>query len=252
MKKAVLFDFHNTLATCSGWLDLEIKTLPALTLARLAARGVVSLEGRDPSEEATRRFHELRSEARASGVEVSAAEGAKQVLNSMGYHPPDSDIERAVEELERACLPEVMMMPGAAEVLAKLRSDGYRLGVVSSAGYPPFVELALEKLGLLRYFDEILTSAGEGIYKSDPEIFRRAARRLGVEPEEAVHIGDHAQYDVAVAKAAGLSAIWFVAEARRTVEAHGTPWEEVAQAGEGADAVAETMEEVYEAIKRLA
>ena len=251
MLKVVLFDFHNTLATCDSWLELEIRTLPGQVMVQLARHG--SIEDVSPRmlSEATKLFQELRQAVRENGVELSAVEGARRVLDEMGIHVPEAELERAVEELEYACLPEASMVEGADNVLEQLRNDGYRLGVVSSAGYPKFVELALEKLGLRTYFSEIVTSTGEGIYKSNPEIFRRAARRLGAEPQEAVHIGDHAAYDVQAAKEAGLFAIWFTPQARTTARLHNRPWEELARAGSAADAVVDSMEELYEAVVRL-
>jgi HAD superfamily hydrolase (TIGR01509 family) len=244
MIKAVLFDFHNTLVTCDGWLDLEIHSLPAQALAHLAARGDVSgLQTVSPAltETATGLFHDLRQQARESGVEVSAIEGVRTVLELMGYAPPTDAIEAVVVDLERDCLLEVAPVPGALDTLQRLRDAGYSLAVVSSAGWPPFVEMALEAQGMRPFFTEILTSAGDGIYKSDPEIFRRAVSRLGFEPAEAVHVGDHARYDVQTARAAGLHTIWFAAHARSTAHLHNADWEALAQQGSQADAVIDAL-----------
>ncbi|HEY0071571.1 MAG TPA: HAD family hydrolase [Chloroflexia bacterium] len=251
MKKVVLFDFHNTLATCDSWLELEIRTLPGQVMVQLARNG--SIEDVSPRmlNEATRLFQELRQEVRENGIELSAVEGSRRVLEEMGIRVPEAELESAVEALEYACLPEVSVVEGAGRALERLRGDGYRMGVVSSAGFPRFVELALEKLGLRTYFSEIVTSAAEGLYKSNPEIFRRAARRLGAEPQYAIHIGDHAIYDVQTAKAAGLYAIWFTAQARTTARLHNQPWDASAQAGAAADAVVDSMDELYEAVVGL-
>lgn len=251
MLQVILFDFHNTLATCDSWLELEIRTLPGQVMMQLARNG--SIEDVSPRmlNEATGLFQALRQEVRDSGLELSAVEGASRVLEEMGIRAPAPELERAIETLEYACLPEVSMVEGAAGALERLRDRGYRMGVVSSAGFPKFVELALEKLGLRAYFSEVVTSAGEGIYKSNPEIFSRAARRLGAEPREAVHIGDHAIYDVQTAKAAGLATIWFTAQARTTARLHNQPWDVSAQVGAAADAVVGSMDELYEAVVRL-
>ncbi len=61
MKRVVLFDFHNTLVTCDSWLELEIRTLPALALARLRRDGDLEGQPSHTSEEAERLFRELRS-----------------------------------------------------------------------------------------------------------------------------------------------------------------------------------------------
>jgi HAD superfamily hydrolase (TIGR01509 family) len=251
MIRAVLFDFHNTLVTCDAWLELEIKTLPGLVLRLLSERGRLDGEPEHFEDEARRLFRALRHRVHDSGVELSAFEGAREILHEMGYHTPDRAIEDTVEELEYACLPDVRLIAGAAATLERLARAGYRLGVVSSAGFPPFVERALELNDLRRYFDAVVTSAGERIYKSNPEIYRRAAERLSTPPEETVHVGDHARFDVATAQAAGLHAIWFAAHAERTARMHGADWDALKRLGERADAVVMRLEAVPGAVERL-
>ena len=135
--------------------------------------------------------------------------------------------------------------------MSTLREAGYNLGVVSSAGYPPFVYRALDRLGLMEAFSVIVTSAGEGLYKSDPKIFRRAVAYLGTTNQGAVHVGDHAIYDVGAAKRAGLATIWFAGEAERTAHLHSTSWEDMERVGRTADAVITSMSELYAAVRGL-
>jgi putative hydrolase of the HAD superfamily len=249
--RAVLFDFHNTLVTCDGWLELEIKTLPGLVLRDLAGRGVLDNHMPESEETANALFRQLRQQVRESGREISAVDGASRVLREMAYSVSPAEIEQAVERLEYACLPEVRVLPGVDEALVRLRDLGYALGVVSSAGFPEFVELALEATGLRAYFSEIITSAGEGLYKSDPEIYRRAAARLGALPHETVHVGDHPAFDVEAARSAGLRAIWFVAQSRHTAELRGEPWYDPTNASTQADAILTEMAHLPDVIVGL-
>lgn len=251
MIKVVLLDFHNTLATCDGWLELEIKTLPGLALQKLAGQGLV--EGYAPalSDQANAVFRQLRQRVRESGREVSAVDGTLEVLGEMGLRVPRFRVEQAVADLEHACLPEVKMLPGADHALRLLHDASYTLGVVSSAGYPPFVELSLEAIGLRSYFSEVITSAGEQLYKSDPELYRRAVARLGASPQEAVHIGDHPAFDVEAAQSAGLRAIWFVACSRHTAELRGEPWYDPRAAKSSVDAIVDSMSELFDAVRKL-
>jgi HAD superfamily hydrolase (TIGR01509 family) len=249
--KVVLVDFHNTLATCDRWLELEIRLLPGLALERLSAQGLIEGVTSEVIVRAEQLFRELRHRVRESGVELSALEGTRRVLQSLGYEAAEPHLAGIVEVLEEECLAEVEPVPGAADAVWRLRDLGYLLGVVSSAGYPPFVERALELLGVRAAFSEVLTSTGEGIYKSDPEIFLRAVSRLGATPSEAVHVGDHARYDVEAARAAGLAAIWFTGEARRTAHLHGASWEEMARAGSKAEASISKMGELVDAVRKL-
>lgn len=248
---AILFDFHNTLVTCDAWLDLEINTLPSLAIELLARKGVLSHVAPSDYERARTLFRELRQRARTSGVEVSAVDGVRDVLRQMGYEPPLREIEAAVAELEEACVPSAAPVPGALDTLRQLHSAGYRMAVVSSAGWPQFVEDALIREGMRPFFQHVLTSAGEGIYKSDPEIFRRACARLRVEPSRAIHVGDHAVYDVKTAGEAGLHTIWFDANAQHTAQLHQHDWEALQRQGNEADAVVHDLREIPGALETM-
>jgi REG-2-like HAD superfamily hydrolase len=89
--------------------------------------------------------------------------------------------------------------------LAELSGRGLRLAVVSN--WDSYLPVLLAALGLDRFFPVIAVSAIEETGKPDPEIFRRACARLGVEPAEAIHVGDSVTEDLFGARAAGLSGL---------------------------------------------
>jgi HAD superfamily hydrolase (TIGR01549 family) len=62
-------------------------------------------------------------------------------------------------------------------------------------------------LGAASAFDAIVVSGEELIEKPDPRIFAIACRRLGVAPENALHVGDSPIDDVEGAKGAGCQAL---------------------------------------------
>ena len=59
----------------------------------------------------------------------------------------------------------------------------------------------IEDLDILPYLDTVLLSENEGVEKPSPQIFQRACERLGIRPEETVHVGDEldwcVKYDMA-------------------------------------------------------
>ena len=83
---------------------------------------------------------------------------------------------------------------------------GARLGVVSN--YYGNLEVQLEEAGLAPLLDTVVESVHVGVAKPDPEIYRLAARRLGVEPGQAVMVGDNFERDCHSARLAGMRAIW--------------------------------------------
>jgi putative hydrolase of the HAD superfamily len=96
-------------------------------------------------------------------------------------------------------------VPGAADVLDALRRRGLRLAVVSNSDGR--VAATLAHVGLDRRVDAIVDSAVVGVEKPDPRIFEHAAAAVGVQPREAVHVGDLYSVDVLGARAAGCRAI---------------------------------------------
>src|SRR5204863_2446793 len=65
----------------------------------------------------------------------------------------------------------------------------------------------LQQFRLDRYFEIIVVSCEVGFAKPSPVIFEHAAKKLGIAPENIVHVGDSAKEDVAGAEAAGIGAL---------------------------------------------
>ncbi len=92
--------------------------------------------------------------------------------------------------------------PDAIPALGALRDRGLRLIVVSN--WDCSLSRVLERCGLGELLDGTITSAEAGSRKPAPAIFERALELAGCEPEEALHVGDTAEEDVAGARAAGI------------------------------------------------
>ena len=62
----------------------------------------------------------------------------------------------------------------------------------------------MDGLGLTPELETIVSSAEVGLHKPDPRIFELACERLGVDPVEAAHVGDHHYADIVGAQAVGM------------------------------------------------
>jgi putative hydrolase of the HAD superfamily len=87
----------------------------------------------------------------------------------------------------------------------RYKAAGLKLGILSN--WDGRLSGLLEGLGLSAHLDCVVCSAEVGLHKPDPRIFELACRRLGVEPGQCVHVGDHVYADVLGARAAGLRAV---------------------------------------------
>ena len=95
--------------------------------------------------------------------------------------------------------------PGAAETLAHLADRGLLLAVVSNTVLPPWLlDESLERVGLIDLLPRRYYSCDLGCKKPQRRIFRLALEALGVEPSEALHVGDRYLTDVWGARRAGL------------------------------------------------
>lgn len=98
------------------------------------------------------------------------------------------------------------LIPGAEELIGFLRARGVRCALITNNSRRS-LDTFLAKHPLP--FDLVL-SRDDGAAKPDPGIFHVALSRLGVEPWEAIAIGD-AHLDVIAAHRAGLAEIVLVA-----------------------------------------
>lgn len=92
-----------------------------------------------------------------------------------------------------------------APALGALAADGVELAVI--ANWDPRLPGLLAELGVAGSFSQIVYSAEVGFEKPHPGIFESALARLGVEPDEALHVGDSRRRDVEGAQAVGMHAV---------------------------------------------
>lgn len=97
------------------------------------------------------------------------------------------------------------------EVLPKVREFGLKVAVVSNTSFSEEGVLAmLENVGVLKYVDVVVSSSSVGFNKPHPGIYTHMLGRLGLEPEEVLHVGDSCVNDVLGALNAGLKAALYV------------------------------------------
>jgi putative hydrolase of the HAD superfamily len=99
-------------------------------------------------------------------------------------------------------------------VLAALKQEGYRMGVVSNS-YGN-IETLCREFGYNDYLDVLIDSAVENIRKPDPKIYNLAAERLGLPPENILMVGDNYDRDILPARLVGMKTAWLIGNQERT------------------------------------
>ena len=93
--------------------------------------------------------------------------------------------------------------PEMVEAVRQLRGSGLKAGLLSNSWSTDHYDRKL----LAELFDAVVLSADVGMHKPQPEIYRLAAERLGVAPEECLFVDDLRE-NCEGAEAVGMTAIW--------------------------------------------
>ena len=119
---------------------------------------------------------------------------------------PDAqlDLDSYEQKLEKE-RDSATLYPEARKVLEALNQRNLKLGSISNLASQykkPFFEL-----GLHDYLDEFLFSCEVGLIKPDPMIYHKMIAELGIDPSQALMIGDNAHTDVDGPKSIGMNAV---------------------------------------------
>lgn len=125
-------------------------------------------------------------------------ESLRRHAREAGY--PESVAEEAFDVFYRA-RNEVVLFDDVRPALERLVRE-YRLFAISNGN------ANLRVIGLDRYFEASLAAREAGMLKPDPRIFDILLQRAGLRAEEAAHVGDDPDADVAGARGAGLLPVW--------------------------------------------
>lgn len=127
-------------------------------------------------------------------------------LAALGVDDPELGAELA-EKFPEERRKRPIVYEETFEVLDALKGK-YKLLLLTN-GTPDLQEEKL--LGvpeLTPYFDEIVISGNYGIGKPDASLFRHALELIGVQPEDAVMVGDKLTTDILGANTIGMTSIW--------------------------------------------
>jgi pyrophosphatase PpaX len=130
----------------------------------------------------------------------------------------------------------ISLFPGMLELLKELKDKVYKTAIVTSRLRPTTTE-GVEKFGLDKLLDEIITMEDCTKHKPDPEPVLIALEKLGAKPEESILLGD-SMFDIKCAKAAGVKSVlvgWAMAVT-----------EEDKQGPDAPDYIIETAEELLD------
>jgi putative hydrolase of the HAD superfamily len=200
--KGVFFDLYGTLlihgnmsAAWSDWLAefyVCLKryglSIPEETFAERCDRFFSQKE--PPKQEDDLTIFERRIQALCSELEL----GMKV-----------AEIKHTATTIANAWQKYLSLDPECHPVLEALQQHKV-LGLISNFDHPPHVRAVVRELGLEKFFTAVVISGDVGIKKPDPRIFQLVLQKTGLQPEEAVYVGD-TEEDIIGSLSAGIAPI---------------------------------------------
>ncbi len=178
--RAILFDFHDTLAHIIDLHELTERTKKILGEQRFS---VVQKHFVDWHTNNTPQQDVLENIV----SEISANEDEEKIIKNF-IAPKTYEI-----------------FPETKNVLFTLKESGFLLGLVSNT--PSWTKKIIKELDLEKYFDTLVFSTDVGVLKPHKDIFLQAITTLGIAPQDGVMVGDSIEKDVVGAINAGLHGI---------------------------------------------
>jgi putative hydrolase of the HAD superfamily len=206
MIRAIGFDLGDTLLyyrdTPMSWVALYPDALAAVAKSCLA----------QPSSEQLDRAKEILTQHNTRIVprteEIPAEQIFTFILKAWELDPRQHGAA-AIEAFFTFFQQRMSPYPETVNVLETLRAKGVPTGILTDVPYGmprTFVERDISGAGITSLFEVMLTSVEVGVRKPDPTGYRELAKRLNVEPNQMLYIGNEPK-DVIGAKQAGAFSV---------------------------------------------
>ena len=204
MIKAVSFDFYNTLVRF--WPPLEEIQQAACHELGLTVQEEDITRGYAVADVLFNRENEDRPLSKRSDKERLEFFGRYEqlILETSGI-PVSMDLAQRVWKMAMSIPKDFVPFHDSVPVLDQLRESGYQVGVITNLRRD--LDELCQRVGLSPYLDFTVGSEEVGIEKPHPPIFMAALEKVGVSPEEVLHVGDQVRSDVMGAEGVGMKAI---------------------------------------------
>jgi HAD superfamily hydrolase (TIGR01549 family) len=159
-------------------------------------------------------FTEITARRRADLREILSQERFQLMLRLLGHHVSEIT-PTAVETITTAHMRQLQesfeVRPESVQMLdwAKPR---FRIAMISNFAYAPTLHESLDYFRIRPAFERVVVSAEVGWCKPHRIIFDHAFERMGIQPSEALFVGDQLYVDVYGALNSGMDVAWIETE----------------------------------------
>jgi putative hydrolase of the HAD superfamily len=139
---------------------------------------------------------------RITGVLSTPQANIEYICNKLKIYATKEQIEEAARIRLEYTGSAVKPRPDSLMVLAHLKEDGYKIGLISDCSGE--VPLVWGNTPLAPFFDVTVFSCKAGTKKPDPRIYQMATDGLGVRPQDCLYIGDGSSNELTGALEVGM------------------------------------------------
>ncbi|MFD3448951.1 HAD family hydrolase [Microbacteriaceae bacterium 4G12] len=130
-----------------------------------------------------------------------------RIKDLFGHHLSSEQADNKFKDYLRLYKKNWSAFEDVIPCLQQLKQLGFRLGIISNGDYTQQLE-KLESIGILNYFDCIITSSEIGIAKPNAAIFLEACNQANVQAQDGYYVGDRLETDAIASENSGMKGIW--------------------------------------------
>jgi putative hydrolase of the HAD superfamily len=186
--RAVIFDLFGTL------VDEFVSSVGQLNAEVAAALKL-------PLEPFTQHWRQI-TEMRTMGVFQTVEESIEYVCSLMSAQVTVEQVADAVAIRLRYTARALDPMPDAVATVVELRTQGYKLGLLSNCSIE--IPVVWPQTEFASLFDATVFSSRTRLKKPDPRIYQLVCEGLGVAPRSCLFVADGENYELRGAAAVGI------------------------------------------------
>ncbi len=160
---------------------------------------------------------------RMIGANGSVLADIEKIAMYAGFKPSKDLLEEAASIKTGYFRDHLVPRPGAIEAIDAIRAKGKKVSCLTNCSKD--IEDLWPKSAFHGIFDDVVFSSDVGLAKPDPEIYRIAAERLGLSPEQVLFVGDGANHELTGAKKANMPALMLTNDYIPVAVTRETDWE---------------------------
>lgn len=197
--RLVSFDVWDTLLSVKAYYRSIASELAKLTNSSQFVLEDRLIEG----------YRRVRAIRRAGGFNDSEIVPSSLKVIAEFLNVANETVEKAILEATEKAPVEHLLIEGARETVQRVKEFGLKIVVIGNVVFWPGIHnrVLLGRAGLSRFIDEQFYADELGVSKPKPEIFAKVLSKVGVQSEEALHVGDSVFEDFVGAVLAHMGAV---------------------------------------------